>query len=75
VLEYFLLQGAGFPSYATSDVARRGKWGVSTLGTGFGEASTHFAENKIVFLSRNLDQNMLKSGLFFRKKVYKRPKR
>jgi len=43
--------------------------GHTLLGAGFGGAPTHFAVNKIVFLSRNLDQNMPRNGLFFRKSV------
>jgi len=45
--------------------------GACTLGAGFGCAPTHFAINKIVFLSRNLDQNMPKNGLFFLEKIGK----
>jgi len=42
--------------------------GAYTLGAGFRGAGTHFAVNKIVIFSRNLDHNMLKSGLFLEKK-------
>jgi len=31
--------------------------------------SAHFAVNQIVFLNRNLDQNMFKIALIFRKKM------
>jgi len=43
-----------------------------TLGAGFKGAPTHFTADKIVFLSRNLDQNMSKNRLFFRKKCENR---
>jgi len=41
--------------------------GAYTQGAGFGGALTHFAKNKITFLSRNFNQNMPKNGLFKKK--------
>jgi len=45
--------------------------GAYTLGAGFGGAPTQFAVKENRVLSRNLDQNMHKNELVFRKKKLK----
>jgi len=45
------------------------KWGHVPWGSGLAGATAHFLQSLNVFLSRNLDQSMLKNAYFWRKTV------